>query len=243
MERFAGQYLQHCGTTGPPLTGQPPARRRLFCFQNNGATAPGGLWYLATRNDNGLSSPPITGNSISLAGSDSMTFVGKPGGANYYVTSMSMKGNSTVSFDNTAGPITIWQSTADGSLTISGGVAAVKMSTDPTKAVRIYAAATGGITLNGNSELDAGVYNVTDGLATTTMNGTGTIYGTIICDNFVINGNNTISATLGYFTAPRVRHIQVQQRIYRGKRPMNTQKSLTTLGVDPERFLTYNIAS
>ena len=90
-----------------------------------------------------------------------MTFYGKAGGANYYVTSMTMKGNSSITFDNTAGPITIWQGTTDGTLTISGGVASVSMSSDPSKAVRIYAAAAGGVTLNGNSELDAGVYNVT----------------------------------------------------------------------------------
>ena len=174
----------------------------LSLFPISGATAPGGLSYLSVHNDNALSSPAITGNSLNFNGSGTFTFNGKAGGANYYVTSMIFNGSPNVVLNNTAGPITIWQGTTNGTLTLNGGVATVAMSTDPSKAVRFYAATTSGVTLNGTGILDAGVYNVTGGTATTTLNGTGTVDGSIICDKFIFNGNTTVNATSGYYSIP-----------------------------------------
>jgi hypothetical protein len=174
----------------------------LSLFPDSGATAPGGLTYLSVHNDNALSSPAITGNSLNFNGSGTFTFNGKAGGANYYVTSMTFNGTPNVVFDNTNGPITIWQGTASGSLTLNGGVASVSMTSNPADAVRFYAATTSGVTLNGSGVLDAGIYNVTDENAVTTMNGSGTVDGSIVCDKFTFNGSTTVNATNGYFTVP-----------------------------------------
>ncbi len=174
----------------------------LSQFPATGATAPGGLTYLSLHNDNLTASPIILLNTLLLSGSSTTTLVGKPGGANYYLTSLAMSGSGTFAFNNTNGPITVWVGPAGGSgtFTLSGGVAAVKMSTNPANAVRFYVATTSGVTLTGNSELDAGVYNVTGAGATTTIEGTANLYGTVICDKFIFNGTPDIIATAGYFT-------------------------------------------
>ena len=173
----------------------------LSMFPNSGATAPGGLSYLSIHNDNLTASPIILLNTLLLNGIGTTTLVGKPGGSNYYLTSLIMNGNVSFAFNNTNGPINVWVGPAGGSgtFTLNGGVASVKMSADPTKAVRFYVATTSGVTLNGNSELDAGVYNVTGTGATTTFNGTANLYGTVICDKFILNGTPNVVATPGYF--------------------------------------------
>ncbi|OQX66025.1 MAG: hypothetical protein B5M55_01670 [Desulfococcus sp. 4484_242] len=62
-------------------------------------------------NDNDLAVPPITGNEISLSrgshGTQNMTLYGKEGGANYYVTGITLKNNSTLTVDTTNGPVNI----------------------------------------------------------------------------------------------------------------------------------------
>ena len=73
----------------------------LSMFPNSGATAPGGLSYLALHNDNSkvglpLLLPGILG-SITLTG---------PG--NYYLTSLNLVGTSVLTCNNTNGPINIW---------------------------------------------------------------------------------------------------------------------------------------
>ena len=76
------------------------------------------------------------------------------------------------------------------------------MATNPGDAVKFYAATTGGVSIGGGNTLDAAVYNVTGGNAVTTMNGTGTVNGSIVCDNFFLNGTNTVNANSGYFSIP-----------------------------------------
>ena len=115
---------------------------------------------------------------------------------------MSFGGNVNVVFNNTNGPITVWQGTAGGTLSLNGGVAAISMSTNPADAVKFYAATTSGVSIGGTDELDAGVYNVTNGTSTTTLNGTGTVNGAIVCDKFTFNGNITLNAQSGYFSIP-----------------------------------------
>jgi Tfp pilus assembly protein PilX len=169
------------------------------------AQFPGGLSYLASHNDNALASPAITNNTVLLNGNGSLTFNGKPGGANYYLTGMILNGNAKVYFNNSSGPITIWfgpSGQAGGGCNLNGGTASIKMSSDSSKAVRIYVAQTSSVNINGNSELDAGIYayNGESG-GTVNFNGTGDIYGMVVANNFNFNGNVRLHYTSGYFSS------------------------------------------
>jgi Tfp pilus assembly protein PilX len=170
-----------------------------------GTGGPKGVAWLATNNDNALAVPPIIGNSVTLHGNGSMTLKGKPGGANYYLTDLTCGGNAVVTFDNTAGPITIWQGPSGGSgtFTFHGGAAFIKGSADPTRLCRIYNDTTNTVTFGGNSEMDAGVYNVnssnTASNSQVTMGGNPTIYGSVISNRFSFGGNPTVNYVPGLF--------------------------------------------
>jgi hypothetical protein len=165
---------------------------------------PNGLTYLASNNDNAMCSA-INNNAISLTGSGVATFVGKPGGANYYLTGMTLKGSSSVIFDNSNGPINLWFGPpgSNENFTLTGGSSMVPMSTDPSKACRVYSAASQ-LTLNGNSELDAGIYaydidsngNPVGGV---TNSGTPTVNGAVIAYNVNLNGMALVNHQSGYF--------------------------------------------
>jgi len=159
-----------------------------------------GLSYVAAHNDNATANPPIVNNTVLV--NSNQTFVGKAGGANYYVTSLTCNGSSQIQFDNSKGPINIWCGPSGSSSTFnfSGGTANVKMTTDPTKAVRIYVATSNDIQLNNGYELDAGIYNVNNaGSGRVIFNGNPSIYGTIISNMFTFNNTPTIYTTQGYF--------------------------------------------
>lgn len=162
-----------------------------------------GLSFVAAYNDNGLASPPIVNKTVSTNGNGSQTFVGKAGGANYYLTSLSCGGNSKLIFNNASGPITIWVGPSGGSGTFSlkGGAAAVKSSPASPNAVRVYAATNSDVLLNGNSELDAGIYHVNNsGVGQVAFSGTPDIHGSVIANSFTFNGNPTVTAIQGYFS-------------------------------------------
>ena len=157
-----------------------------------------GLGYVAAHNDNALAIPPVVGN----VGTGNRTFVGKPGGANYYLTSLSVSGQAQVAFDNANGPITIWvgPSGGSGSFSIQGGTAAVKMAQDPTKAVRIYLATISNPIVSGGAEMDAGIYNVNNAATgAVTFSGHPTIDGMVITNSFSFSGNPIINSVQGYF--------------------------------------------
>jgi Tfp pilus assembly protein PilX len=160
-----------------------------------------GLSYVASNNDNALATPPIVNNTINT--SNNLVFYGKPGGANYYLTSMNCTGNAIITFNNTTGPITIWvgPSGASGTFTIRGGTAAIKMAQDPSKAVRVYCATTGDVTLTGTVELDAGIYNVNNAASgRVNFGGNQDVYGIVIANTFGFNGNPNVMAIQGYFS-------------------------------------------
>jgi len=163
-----------------------------------------GLNYVATTNDNALCGSDIKSNVVSLSGNKGMTFYGKPGGANYYLTSLSCGGSGAIIFDNTAGPITIWvgPSGASGTFQIRGGTANIKMTADPTKPVKVYLAVINDVVISGGPELDAGIYNVNNaGKGNVIFSGSGqAIYGTIICNTFSFNGSPNVGSVQGYFS-------------------------------------------
>lgn len=173
------------------------AEKALEMFPNSGSTAPGGLAYLATNNDNARAIPPIVNNSIT----NSVTLVG-PG--NYYVTNINLTGNKKITFDNTLGPINLWIGPPNGTGTarFRGGTAAISATSDPSKACQIFVATQSGIDLAGNERIDATIhaYNV-DGNGNAygyvLNSGNPTIYGQIIANRADINGNLTVNYVPG----------------------------------------------
>jgi len=163
-----------------------------------------GLSYVATHNDNALAGGGISNNVVSTSGNNGMTFYGKAGGANYYLTSMNCGGSAPVLFDNRAGPITIWvgPSGANSTFQLKGGTATIKMTADPTKPVRVNIATINDVVINGSVELDAGIYNVNNAAkGNVVFSGSSqAIYGMIICNTFSFNGSPNIGAVQGYFS-------------------------------------------
>jgi Tfp pilus assembly protein PilX len=156
----------------------------------------GGLDNIAMFNDNALAIPPIVSNSVT----NSVTLVGKPGGADYYLTNLNLTGNKSITFNNTNGPIRIWIGPSGGTSTANfrGGTAAIKMDQDPTKACSIYVATTSGITLAGNERLDAEIiaYNKNtwgQEYGYVRNSGNPVIYGRILAHRADINGNVTVN--------------------------------------------------
>jgi hypothetical protein len=163
-----------------------------------------GLTYLASHNDNALCSA-INNNVIQMNGNGTATLVGKPGGANYYLTQLSMNGNCSLALNNSNGPINLWfgPSGSNSSFVLNGGNAMVAMSADPSKACRIYSAATQ-VTLNGNSRLDAGIYaydvnSSGAAIGKVVNNGNPEVNGSIIANDVTLNGNVLVNHQAGYF--------------------------------------------
>lgn len=71
---------------------------------------------VSSSNDNGTASPAITGNKIDTK--DTITLTGKSGGANYYLTSLTLKNGGVLTIDATAGPVNIYLA---GSLNADNG--------------------------------------------------------------------------------------------------------------------------
>lgn len=156
----------------------------------------GGLIWLASHNDNLSAVPPITTGKIT----NSVTLVGKPGGADYYVTEIYLTGSRTITFDNTLGPVRIWVGPKDGSgrCRFRGGTAAVNVSDNQDKMNYIYVATRDGIDIAGNERLDAVLYcynKRSDGtpFGHVINSGNPTINGQILAYDADINGNLTVN--------------------------------------------------
>ncbi|HSV72328.1 MAG TPA: hypothetical protein VLH79_01045 [Chthonomonadales bacterium] len=184
---------------------------------------PGGLTVLSSVNDNALASafvnsgilngsihnnravqPAIVNRSISANGTGTLTFRGKPGGAHYVLNAMTFNGNWNVVFDNSSGPISIWcvaPGSGTASFTLNGGNSSVRMSEDPSKAVRVYVSDRCNLTLNGNGVGRFGVYAINDSTngGRVTLNGNNDLHGSVICNTYTFNGRNAIRYTAGYF--------------------------------------------
>lgn len=167
----------------------------------------GGLTWLASNNDN-LLVPQITDNTLTVS-NGTVTFVGKAGGANYYLTSLKCTGSGSIAFDNTNGPINIWMGPDGGAGTckIGGGTALVSMSQNPLNACKIYSALSSGVTVSGSATLDAGIYAYNtngDGQSTgsITLNGGAVVNGSILAPSITaLNGTPTVNYS-GYYFEP-----------------------------------------
>lgn len=175
------------------LTWETVDQKALALFPNSGTTAPGGLAYLATHNDNARAIPPITGNSIT----NSTTLVG-PG--DYYVENINLSGSRKITFNNTNGSIRLWVGPSGGTGTcrFRGGTGAIAATSDPTKQNYIYVATRSGIDIAGNERLDAVIYaynkdNNGNSFGYVINSGNPIINGQILANEADINGNLTIN--------------------------------------------------
>jgi hypothetical protein len=152
-------------TSGSPLIWPTVSAVALRRFPNLGATVPGGLDYLAQCNDNAMIKvnglAGSYGPKLNLRNGESVTFYGKPGGANYYLEDLSFVNLGSVNLDNTAGPITVWfgPSGSPGGWTTKNGVTVTQTVTgDLDRYCRVYIGTAGGMTGKNNVTGDLGIY-------------------------------------------------------------------------------------
>ncbi len=154
----------------------------------------GGLPWLATHNDNTYAQPAIVGNTISLSGRGSVTL---PGPGNYYLTSISLSGGSTIHVDNTNGPVNIWIGPDGGaaSVNLSGNGGIASTITDGTNPVHIYLGSGDSFSMSGTPDVDALIYAVNNGApySSVSMSGNPTIVGQVIADTVSISGHPTVN--------------------------------------------------
>ncbi|MCX6362059.1 MAG: hypothetical protein NT029_19850 [Armatimonadetes bacterium] len=137
----------------------------LKLYPNSGSTAPGGLAYIATHNDNtaivrnGTAGSSAT--TISLGNGKTLRFPSKVGGSNYYLTSATLQNNVSVTFDNSNGPITIWfgPSGGSGGWTGQNNVTWTKTTNDDVnKPVKFYFGTQAGLIGQNNFSCNVGLY-------------------------------------------------------------------------------------
>jgi hypothetical protein len=125
-------------------------------YPNSGATAPGGVAYISTHNDNASVGLPASGATIT----SSITL----GPGNYYVTGVNMSLLSSITCNNTNGPVNIWVGPVGGAgvVNFSGllGSGLTATSTLPANQVTFYVATTGGVTMTGSPVVTANFYAV-----------------------------------------------------------------------------------
>jgi len=165
----------------------------------------GGLSWLASNNDNGLV-PQISNNKIS-ASSGTITFKGKAGGANYYLTSFNFQSGASLKLDNSLGPITIWlgpDGAAGGPFTFQSDSTVVSMSSDPSKACKVYCASSTAIDCQSGSSWGFGLYDYNtdssgNAIGSINMESDATFTGEVIANTINFQSNTKISDPGSYF--------------------------------------------
>ncbi len=150
------------------------------------AKYPGGSDYIKAHNDNDLAvkndpdnpTPPGTPPpkaissdkyALNTTGHQTVTLVGKPGGANYYLTDINMDGHSDLIFDNTKGPINIYYLNLSGAgIHMRGGHSLQSADNVTDNKVRMFTSSVGAIVVNAadpipgvanSTEVDMGIYD------------------------------------------------------------------------------------
>lgn len=161
---------------------------------------PGGLSYLATYNDNALV-PQIVDNKINTINEELVTFLGKAGGAHYYLEDAYFNSSTLVVMDNRTGPITIWTGPSGGPGTIWFNSQTTIKSLDPANRVRFYHGTTGmfRLTSSWNSQVGIYAYNVDPE--------TGKGYGKVWAEStFEVNGGSVIGWDVEFKSTTTVNH-------------------------------------
>ena len=183
-------------TEPQPLAWPTVNQKALLLFPALGATYPGGLAYIASRNDNARANPPIVSNMITRG----TTLVG-PG--NYYCTYMGLSGTNVLTFDNRLGPVNLWlgPNGGFGTFVMVGGSQIVSNQMDPTKACFVYNATRSTLTLTGNVEVDTSIYSYNrdafgNQYGTVTNSGNVVVNGQILAHVANLNGGVTLNYTV-----------------------------------------------
>jgi hypothetical protein len=173
----------------------------LQLFPNSGSTAPGGITYIETHNNNALASPPISGNTIT----GSVTLVG-PG--NFYVNTINITGTSKITLDNRLGPINVWVGTdaTSSTLQVHQNASVVQKTTnDPTKGCFFYVTGEGeaesdfntATTIDGNAVFDGVIYAFDTASGSLNgeveLNGNAIINGQVLADAAEIEGSGSVT--------------------------------------------------
>lgn len=183
-------------------------------------TFSGGANYLATHNDNALAlvgqagapgqSGGIQGAQMAANGNQVITLQGKAGGANYYLTDILFDGNSSLQFDTTNGPISIWynpSSSAAGVYLSGCNVVAGPLSNH----VLFYSAGAGIVQVQpdtNNDRIDLGLYaynlnSTGHQIGGITLEGAQTFHGQIIGNSVTVDAAAQITGEKGYFDIPQ----------------------------------------
>ena len=174
---------------------------------------PGGLPWLATHNDNSLCST-IHSNAISTGGG-TISFPGKAGGANYYLTGFVVTGACTITVNNTLGPVNLWLGPDGAAGSFSGNPnfdfrSTVNVNTtvaDPTKPFTVYDSTTGPFTIesDGTMFMNIYAYNV-DGFGSyigdVDFRSPTTLKGAVLANTIKFEAEGYILNNGSYFSAP-----------------------------------------
>lgn len=207
----------------------------------------GGQSYLESNNDNSLATvsgtPASTGethpdgkailtNDLSVTGTEVVTLHGKPGGANYYLTGVTMLDHTDLKLDATKGPINIYYLNSEGKgqfirgghsvdadgnplKDAQGNILGAKLGDDgkPVNPINIYTSATGTLNLDpndANDEVDMGIYAYDTKdyyghqriYGGVSLNGSLNYHGQIIANSITVKDGAQITGTQGYFDQP-----------------------------------------
>ncbi len=181
------------GVSSQPLVWQTVDEKALALFPNSGSTAPGGLAYLASHNDNARVGLPASGGTLSSG----VTLVG-PG--NYYVTGIDTHGNTGITFDNRNGDINVWVGPSGGSGSVYMRGCSSMATTDPSQGghqVNILVATTGSVDMAGTTGIDANIYAYNkdaygNPYGTVTNHGTPDVVGSIVAYDVTLQGNPSV---------------------------------------------------
>lgn len=148
-----------------------------------GALTPGSDLYdefsdVITNNDNNLVTQLASSTIIDLGNGETMTLLGKPGGANYYITSLILRNGSTLVVDATNGPVNVYLSgtidTEEGDLEAKNG-SQINNSALPTD-FNLYSNSSQPIVLKHGSEFKGMVYAPA---APVSLMNSGDVYGLV----------------------------------------------------------------
>jgi len=172
-----------------------------------GITTSGGVYNPSTYrdsadNDNNLS-PDVVGTTMDTKNSDTVTLYGKPGGANYYFTSIILKNDVVLTIDSSAGPVNIF---LEGGLDTrnSTTINVIDSLGNPGKPTdfTIFSNSTDRIDFKHNSEFRGLVYAP---FAEVDMKNGSAVYGAIWANTIDIKN----SGTLYYDTALKDKYVNI----------------------------------
>ena len=178
-----GIYDPH-GSPGPTIIGQEGMDVDRVNPEPLGAVGGALATDFATygnsiNNDNAAASPAIMGNSINLSNGQTKTLAGKSGGANFYLTDLTLASGATLNIDTSLGPVNIYLT---GALDAKYG-SGINTTGQPTD-VTIYSNATDDITFEHGGDLKGAIYAP---YAKVELKNSGDVYGMIWAKDVLID--------------------------------------------------------